>query len=486
MTRDGKVDRELTATAMKPRPRKPSTLTRTVAVGAVTSGMAFGMLSDVTAPTANAAFADGLFSAGSVTGNGNTIQFDVLSGNVINPQLTFFGGRNVSDISTVANVSNGNGNGNDTQVTAVAPPGTTLVGQGLFALIRNGDTIQIDILSGNVINPQLTFFGGRNISNISTIANVSNGNGNSNSTHVTAVAPTGTALVGQGLFAITRNGDTIQIDILSGNVINPQLSLFGGRNISNISTTGNLSSGNGSGNITHLRLRIPAGTNKSGEGSLLIRTANGNSTQITTSSANVTNPQLSLFGGRNISNISTTGNLASGNGNGNSTNVRLTAPPGTNQPGYHALVIRTANGNSTQTTTSSANVTNPQLSLFGGHNISNISTTGNLASGNGNGNSTKVRLSAPPGTNQPGYHALVIRTANGNSTQTTTSSANVTNPQLSVDGQARQLAGNDSGMPDSANTNPTRARDSYPSSSGRNTHSHAVPHHQGPRRKSGS
>src|ERR1700693_286492 len=198
-------------------PRNRSIMTRTVAAGSVAAGGAaccLGLLADGTAPTANA------FSTTFVGNNGTTVQINILQGNVILPQFGL--GGNSSNTSTIGNISAGNGNLNTTGVTSTGTgSGTT------NTTVSNGSTVQINILSGNVFNPQLSLFGG-NSSTTSTIGNISTLNGNGNTT---VVSSTGT---GSGTTNTTvSNGSTTQIDILSGNVINPQLSLFGG----NSSTT---------------------------------------------------------------------------------------------------------------------------------------------------------------------------------------------------------------------------------------------------------
>ncbi|MDT5371563.1 MAG: hypothetical protein QOC62_5994, partial [Mycobacterium sp.] len=102
-------------------PRKRSVVTRTVTAGGVAAGGAaccLGLLADGTVPTANA------FTT-TVVENGNTIQINILEGNVFNPQLSLFGG-NSSNTSTIGNISAGNGNGNDTGSTSTGTgSGTT-------------------------------------------------------------------------------------------------------------------------------------------------------------------------------------------------------------------------------------------------------------------------------------------------------------------------------------------------------------------------
>jgi hypothetical protein len=324
-------------------PRKPSVMTRTVAAGSVAAGGAaccLGLLGDGTAATANA------FSTTFVEPNGTTVQLNILQGNVILPQ--FNPGGNSSNISTIGNVFAGNGNGNTTNV------GVTSTGSGSQTTnvsVANGNVVQINILSGNVFNPQLSLFGG-NSSNTSTIGNLSAGNGNGNPTNV-GVLSTGSG--SQTTNVTVSNGNSTQIDILSGNVFNPQLSLFGG-NSSNTSTIGNASVGNGNGNPTNVGVLSTGG----GSQTTNVTVSSGNSTQKNFGSGNVFNPQLSLFGG-NSGTTSTFGNISAGNGNGNPTGV-TSIVTGSAPVGGNSVGVTTTLGNSNQKTNLSGNIINPQLS----------------------------------------------------------------------------------------------------------------------------
>ena len=356
-------------------PRKPSVMTRTVAAGGVAAGGAaccLGLLGDGTVPTANA------FSTTVQVGNGNTVQINILEGNVINPQFSL--GGNSSNTSTIGNISAGNGNLNTTGVA------TTGTGSGTTnTTVSNGNTTQINILSGNIFNPQLSLFGGNSSTN-STIGNISTLNGNGNTT---GVISTGT---GSGTTNTTvSNGNTNQINILSGNIINPQLSLFGG-NSSNNSTIGNISTLNGNGNTTGV---ISTGT---GSGTTNTTVSNGNTNQTNFLSGNIINPQLSLFGG-NSSNNSTIGNISAGNGNGNTTGVGVISTgtgSGTTPSGGSSVGVTVANGNSKQKTNLSGNIINPQLSSGLGSGTP-LSTPFSLGSGTPlSGSGTQLSGSATP------------------------------------------------------------------------------------------
>ncbi len=136
--------------------------------------------------------------------------------------------------------------------------------------VSNGNVVQINILSGNVFNPQLSLLGG-NSSNTSTIGNLSTLNGNGNTTGVTATS-TGTG--SSTTNTTVSEGNSTQIDILSGNVFNPQLSLLGG-NSSNTSTIGNASILNGNGNTTGVAVTSTG----SGSSTTNATSSEGNSTQ---------------------------------------------------------------------------------------------------------------------------------------------------------------------------------------------------------------
>ena len=98
-------------------------------------------------------------------------------------------------------------------------------GGGLFGPLAlggasgNGNVTQINILSFNIFNPQLSVNGG-NYSNNTTVSNVAVGNGNYSDN---SGSSGGTMMFG-GSFG---NGNTRQVSLFSGNIFNPQFSLFG-------------------------------------------------------------------------------------------------------------------------------------------------------------------------------------------------------------------------------------------------------------------
>ncbi len=195
---------------------------RTLAVGGVAA--CIGFLAEMTAPDADA------LSILLPAGNGNATQINILEGNIFNPQ--FGAGGNVSNNTAIANVFFGQGN-HSSQGTS---------GGGLFGPLAlggatgNGNVTQINILSFNIFNPQLSVNGG-NYSNNTTVSNVAVGNGNYSNN---SASSGGTTMFG-GTFG---NGNTQQISLFSGNIFNPQFSLFGD-NYSNNTAVANVSLFNG-------------------------------------------------------------------------------------------------------------------------------------------------------------------------------------------------------------------------------------------------
>ena len=120
-------------------PRKTSMLTRTITAGAITGGMALGLLAGVGTPLANAKPPRSHHSATVKVRNGNVHQTSNNSGNINNPQensgsaVSSADGRNASSGATTGNSSdnwatgntaNRNGNGNSTSFTAANSEGS--------------------------------------------------------------------------------------------------------------------------------------------------------------------------------------------------------------------------------------------------------------------------------------------------------------------------------------------------------------------------
>jgi hypothetical protein len=295
------------------------------------AALCIGVACEVASPTA-AAFSIVIPTGGPA--DGNSIQINILEGNIFNPQFQILSG-NVSDNSTVGSIAIGRGNDR----MASASRNTAIV---LGGGAGTGNTTQINILSFNVFNPQFSLFG-PNISNNSTISNVALDNGNNSSAPVTSTPGVGVIIGGA-----VGNGNTVQISVFSGNIINPQLNLFG-PNISNNSTVVNVAAGNGNNSSTEVDSSSWFGTTLLGG-----LKGNGNTGQLAVVAANVLNPQLS-FGDGNISNNSTSANVAFVNGNTSRTVVASTAGLRNN-----TVLGITGNGNTTQLAAGSGNALNAQ------------------------------------------------------------------------------------------------------------------------------
>ena len=97
----------------------------------------------------------------------------------------------------------------------------------------NGNATQINILEGNVIDPQFNPAG--NTSNNTTVGNIMLGGTPVGSSDIT---------VPVGSNGTTGYGNVTQVNILSYNIFNPQASLFG-NNMATNTTVSNVSAGNG-------------------------------------------------------------------------------------------------------------------------------------------------------------------------------------------------------------------------------------------------
>jgi hypothetical protein len=145
---------------------------------------------------------------------------------------------------------------------------------------------------------------------------------------------------------------------------------------------------------------------------------NGNTTQINLFSYNIFNPQWSLLGG-NLSNNTSIGNVAMNNGNNSSAATSVGSL-------FPWLGGPAGNGNTFQFAFFSGNIFNPQYSLLG--NVSNNTTVTNAAINNGNysrtaATSVAVMTSLLGGT-----------TGNGNTFQLAFFVSNIFNPQYSFGG----------------------------------------------------
>jgi outer membrane biosynthesis protein TonB len=271
-------------------------------------------------------------------GAGNVVQIGT-GGNVVAPQVAI-GVDNRSVIIIDGNYAVGNGNGSNTKNNGV---------QHGYLVNGNGNIFQIAFLQGNVINPQLAV-NGDNYSTIDAYGNYAEDNGNSSNAESN----------GKTKAFVTGNGNIIQIEILSFNVINPQVAVNGSNNLE-IATSGNQAYDNGNGSHT-----AATGSAAPGFGSpglfyvYTTTTGNGNVTHIAILSHNVFAPQVAVAGprpdsGTNTSQIVTLVNDGQGNGNESETETD-------NAVGEHQV----GNGNTDQHADNSGAISNPQITI-GGH-----------------------------------------------------------------------------------------------------------------------
>src|SRR6185312_1804879 len=140
-----------------PRARK-SVAVRTITVGG--AALCIGFSAEMNAPDAEP------LSILLPMGNGSATQINIFEANVIDPQVNPAG--NTSNDTTIGNIMLGN-----------TPQGSSdiVVPIGSSGAAGYGNVTQVNILSYNIINPQASLFGD-NISNNTTVSNVSAGNGN--------------------------------------------------------------------------------------------------------------------------------------------------------------------------------------------------------------------------------------------------------------------------------------------------------------------
>ncbi len=334
----------------KPRPRHRAPrknqhlLVRTIGVGGV--ACCIGLLAEVNAPDADA------LSIILPSGNGNATQINILEGNIFDPQFGLGGnGSNTSHNSTIGALFFGQGN---------KAAGTT--NESLFGPIQlggatgNGNVTQINILSYNIINPQASLAGG-NVSKNTTISNVAVNNGNG----ATATSTSGTGAAGLFGGAI-GNGNTTQYAFFSGNIFNPQFSLFGS-NQSNNTAILNIAGANGNNSTTNVTSGGLFGT------ALFGQTGNGNTNQTVVGGANIFNPQFSLLG-TNLSKNYANANQATGNGGTSGNTVGSTGGM------WNFLAVgATGNGNTTQNAQGSGNIYNNQWRFGMGSLLPGLPTT---------------------------------------------------------------------------------------------------------------
>jgi hypothetical protein len=332
-----KTEKDLKKMGNHKKSGRRKAFTRSVAA-AGGAALCVGVAAEIATPTADAL---SLVLPFDVNGNGNVTQVNFLEGNIIDPQTSIFGD-NVSSNTTVGNLALFNGIGNTGDNEQFGGGGGSIFGS---AVNGNGNVTQINILSGNIFNPQASIFGS-NVGNNTTVGNVSAFNGVGNTGDNEQFGAGGGGMF--GLFGATNgNGNTNQMNFLSNNIINPQMTFFGS-NVSNNTAIGNVSAFNGIFNTGD-------NTQIGGGGGLLFgaTNGNGNTNQMSMLTTNIFNPQLSGFGSNTSGNTSIT-NLSIFNGGGNTGDNEQSAGPSNNTNG---------NGNNNQASNGSGSITSPQLSF---------------------------------------------------------------------------------------------------------------------------
>jgi hypothetical protein len=347
------------------------------------AAVCIGLLAEVNLPDASA------LSILLPAGNGNATQINILEGNIFRPQ--FGPGGNGSVNTTIGGLIFG----------GVDPTGKSHV-IALGGAKGTGNVTQINIASYNIINPQASIFGNNSSVN-TTVSNVSAGNGNGKPT---TNADSGGVL---GLFGPAMGaGNTGQVSLLSGNIFNPQFSLFGDNTSNNIAVT-NVSVLNGNGS--------PTNTTGGGifGGVFSPITGAGNTTQVAGGAGNIINPQYSLLGSNTSNNLALT-NQSFFNGNWSPTNTEGGA--------LGAFMVGiTGSGNSTQFAGLVSNIFNPQ-GTFGGYNKSTNVAGSNNSAWNGWWSDTDVS------STNGGNNTVLGSVGSGISNQIGNGNGNVWNDQL--------------------------------------------------------
>lgn len=351
MTTDSGVSQQqLKGTGAHRTPRKRSALTRAIAAGGAV--VCIGVVYEMTAPTVHALSI--VFRTPQANGTTDEVRINVLHGNIFDPQLGLLGG-NVSNNSTTANGAFGTGNNPLINNPIVNNPIMRLLVSlwereivfGSAASGPVGNTTQLSFGSFNIFNPQTSLFGG-NVSNNTTTGNIAVGNGNNTDTSVTSVPNLWTSWFG----GMTGNGNTTQLALFSGNIFNPQWSLFG-PNVSNNTAITNVAANNGN----YSQTSVTQGGGLLGAVARLFlggMTGNGNTTQTAIGTSNITNPQVSIAGSNQSNNTAVT-NDAIGNGNSSQTTV--------DGSGNVISTGTTGNGNTNQTAIGTSNIENTQVSI---------------------------------------------------------------------------------------------------------------------------
>ena len=285
-------------------------------------------------------------------GAGNVVQF-ATGGTIVAPQVALGRDNNLTT-RTEGNYASGNGNGSATD-------GQSMQG---FLIDGNGNVFQVAILQGNIIAPQLAV-GGDNNADHTALGNYASYNGNGSDTFSQ-----------DGFAFVTGNGNIIQIEILSDNIIAPQVAVGGDNNLVAY-TDGNIADANGNGATT------TATGNQNPFAGVFSVTGNGNVLHIAILSNNVWAPQIAPFG-TNTSDIFAGANDSTDNGNESDTTGDNADPPprpgvnavrqtldtitgSTNHPVLDAVEdnlpshVQFGNGNTVQHADNSGSIFNPQI-----------------------------------------------------------------------------------------------------------------------------
>lgn len=376
-------------------PRKRSVLTRTVAAGGAI--VCIGAAYEATAPTVHALSI--VFYTPQANGTTNELRVDLAQGNIFDPQLGLLG----------SNVSNNSTSGNGAIGTSNNPLSNLILNNPIIRLLNTlwnreivigpaaagpvNNITQISLASFNIFNPQASIFGG-NLSHNTTNSNTAVGYGNYGNTSATSVPNLLTSWFG----GMTGNGNAHQLAFLSGNIFNPQWSIFG-PNVSNNTAITNVADYNGNYSQTSM---MQGGGLLGAVVRLFVggMTGNGNTTQTAVGTSNITNPQISI-GGSNQSNNTAVTNEAVGNGNNSQTTVGAS-----NGSGNVVAAGTTGNGNTTQTAVNASNIENPQVSIANVGHTPTPEPASNLAT------APKTTSTSTASTGTPASGSTTATTAN--------------------------------------------------------------------------
>jgi hypothetical protein len=276
-----------------------------------------------------------------------------------------------------------------------------------------GNATQVNIVEGNIFDPQLGLFG-PNVSNNETLGGVVvDGKLEEGTPNQIKGVLGNSKILGKltGLWSkqfVIGNAASVtnvtQVNLFSNNIFNPQASPNG-------NTSYNLAINNaamGMGNVT----TTPMASTGLASVFLSGMAGNGNASQFSFFSGNIFNPQFSLTGPNNANNTGIT-NAAIQNGNQSSTQTTGT--------GLFGMPIgTTGNGNANQFAGFTTNIFNPQFNVNGSNGSDNTAAT-NTANSNGNDSDNEV--------GGGGNNVVLGTNGNGNANQGSTGTGNIFNNQ---------------------------------------------------------